>query len=105
MANEIRKRVLVDALNSEVRTFLEKSMQLLLTEEDRLQFLTHKGLINQTPLQKLIEYNVTNGIGYEKRVGFFLAMQGLLIQKDMDMIAKYCVMDKQKVFSDYRRQK
>ena len=63
------------------------------------QFLD-RGLI-QTPLQRFIEYNVTNGRGYRERTGFLFGMNGVISEEDA---RESLLMDKEKVYDSFRRE-
>lgn len=76
-----------------------------LTAIKGVEELVDKGKIT-TPLQDLIEYNVTNGRGYIERnlarQVFLCAMRGEISAEDMKADAS--LMNKQKVYENYREQ-
>jgi hypothetical protein len=77
-------------------------------EQELYRNLVNWGLI-QTPLQQLIEYNVTNGCGYRKRGKFIKAMKGLLPQdpvlESLLMEKQNILMNKQDIYDNLGRQK
>lgn len=102
---------LCDAVDSAIKAGVMEGLEPLrglkirmkaqtLTIEQKYQELLDRGLI-QTPLQRLIEYNVTNGCSFRERKSLAAAFYGLLSEEDESLL----VMNKEKVFSDYRRQK
>lgn len=70
-------------------------------QQEMYQKLIDLGVI-QTPLQQLIEYNVTNGCGYRPRGKFNACMEGFLSQEPE---GESLLMNKQKINDNLRRQK
>lgn len=70
-------------------------------QQELYQKLIDDGFI-QTPLQQLIEYNVTNGCGYRPRGKFNACMGGFLSQEP---VGESLLMNKQKINDNLRGRK